>query len=76
MVIMATSMSRTNYTCNKNIIWISFYDDLKRIPQIIIIFYKIWKIYLEWYTSALGVEYLSCCNFLFDYTKTGFVISN
>ena len=45
------------FTCQKNIIWISGYHFMKGISKFDL-FHKIWKPYLEWYTSTSGVEYL------------------
>ena len=29
----------------------------EKVIRIFIVFHKIWKTYLEWFTSALGMEY-------------------
>ena len=53
--------SANNYTCQKyNLdIRLSFYNALKRRMSELWFLHIIWKSYLKWYTSALGMEYLN-----------------
>ena len=53
MVAMATNMVRKNDTCQKIILY-CFEKDIGTL----IFFLKIWKAYIEWYTSELEMEYL------------------
>ena len=58
MVAMATGIVRKNYTCQTNIIWILGYHSMMLWKGYQNFFHKIWKPYLKWYISILGMEYL------------------
>ena len=57
--IFATSLVRKMYTCQNYIIWILCYHFMMlwKGYKNFDFLHKLWKAYLEWYTSALGMKY-------------------